>query len=172
MHVNQTKWRENDVCWRLILFYPGTCCIPLVLWLSIATFNDTKPRLKVVSCSVNEFVVNTNPTCARRVTPPWNTYVARYDPRWEGYTDWLACENSRFSSLFAAEDVSRGITYVPPRETSPAAKSEEKRLFSQATDWQTGVWKQFPILQKWRRSSKQLDVTMVASQFTKNNNEL
>ena len=34
----------------------------------------------------------------------------------------LTCENSRFSSLFAAEDVSR--------ETSPAAKSEEKRLFS------------------------------------------
>ena len=34
----------------------------------------------------------------------------------------LTCENSRFSSLFAAEDVSR--------ETPPAAKSEEKRLFS------------------------------------------
>ena len=33
----------------------------------------------------------------------------------------LACENIRFSSLFAAED-----------ETSPAAKSEEKLMFSQA----------------------------------------
>ena len=33
----------------------------------------------------------------------------------------LACENIRFSSLFAAGDV------------SPAAKSEEKRTFSQAT---------------------------------------
>ena len=32
----------------------------------------------------------------------------------------LACENIRFSSLFAAGDV------------SPAAKSEEKRMFSQA----------------------------------------
>ena len=40
--------------------------------------------------------------------------------------DILACENIRFSSLFAAGDVSR--------ETSPAAKSEEKRMFSQATD--------------------------------------
>ena len=44
----------------------------------------------------------------------------------------LACENIRFSSLFAAEDVSR--------ETSPAAKSEEKRMFLQvnlqsATKW-------------------------------------
>ena len=37
----------------------------------------------------------------------------------------LACENIRFSSLFAAGDVS-------PRETSPVAKSEEKRMFSQA----------------------------------------
>ena len=37
----------------------------------------------------------------------------------------LACENIRFPSLFATGDVSRG-------ETSPAAKSEEKRMFSQA----------------------------------------
>ena len=36
----------------------------------------------------------------------------------------LACENIRFSPLFAAGDVSR--------ERSPAAKSEEKRMFSQA----------------------------------------
>ena len=37
----------------------------------------------------------------------------------------LACKNIRFSSLFVAGDVSR--------ETSPAAKSEEKRMFPQAT---------------------------------------
>ena len=48
-----------------------------------------------------------------------------------GYSSWLACENNRFSSLFAAGDVSR--------ETSPAAKSEEKRLFSQATSWPTKI---------------------------------
>ena len=36
----------------------------------------------------------------------------------------LACENIRFSSLFAAGDVSC--------ETSPAAKSVEKQMFSQA----------------------------------------
>ena len=36
----------------------------------------------------------------------------------------IACENIRFSSLFAAGDVSR--------ETFPSAKSEEKRMFSQA----------------------------------------
>ena len=47
-------------------------------------------------------------------------------------TDHLACENIRFSSLFAAGD-----------ETSPAAKSEEKRVFSQATDhlkWTPHGW--------------------------------
>ena len=37
----------------------------------------------------------------------------------------VACENIRFSTLFTAGDVSRG-------GTSPAAKSEEKRMFSQA----------------------------------------
>ena len=42
----------------------------------------------------------------------------------------LACENIRFSSLFAAGDVSRGKR--PQRKTSPVAKSEEKRMFSQA----------------------------------------
>ena len=41
----------------------------------------------------------------------------------------VACENIRFSSPFVNGDV----LHVPPRETSPAAKSEEKRMFSQAT---------------------------------------
>ena len=41
-------------------------------------------------------------------------------------SDRVACENIRFSSLFAAGDVSR--------ETSPATQSEEKRMFSQASD--------------------------------------
>ena len=36
----------------------------------------------------------------------------------------VACENIRFSLLFAAGDVSH--------ETCPAAKSKEKRMFSQA----------------------------------------
>ena len=50
-----------------------------------------------------------------------------------GYTLWrfvlppLACENVRFSSA-----VSSLFADVPPRETSPAAKSEDKRMFSQA----------------------------------------
>ena len=43
----------------------------------------------------------------------------------------IACEKIRFSSLFAAGDVS--LLLVPPRETSPAANSEEKRIFSQAS---------------------------------------
>ena len=55
----------------------------------------------------------------------------------------IACENIRFSSLLAAGDVSRGdfcrwVADVAPRETSPvkpypAAESEEKRMFSQAS---------------------------------------
>ena len=43
----------------------------------------------------------------------------------------LACENIRFFSLVVAEDVSR--------ETSTATKSEEKRMFSQATCMQKRI---------------------------------
>ena len=42
-----------------------------------------------------------------------------------GTANAVACQNIRFSSLFAAGDVSG--------ETSQAAKNEEKRMFSQAT---------------------------------------
>ena len=59
----------------------------------------------------------------------------------------LACENIRFSSLFAAGNISGGGTsatqrqkfhtddanHTPPHETSPVAKSEEKRMFLQAS---------------------------------------
>ena len=48
----------------------------------------------------------------------------------------IACENIRFSSLWFASSVwnfCRWVADVPPRETSPATKSEEKRMFSQAT---------------------------------------
>ena len=47
----------------------------------------------------------------------------------------LACGNIPFSSLFAAGDISR--------ETSPAAKSEEKRMFSQAMS--SLLWLNFPF---------------------------
>ena len=43
----------------------------------------------------------------------------------------LACKNIRFSSLFAAGD---------ERETSLAAKSEEKRMFSQAITFIWCIW--------------------------------
>ena len=43
-----------------------------------------------------------------------------------GKQEILACENIRFSSLFAAGEVSR--------EMPPAAKSEGKRMFWQATN--------------------------------------
>ena len=47
----------------------------------------------------------------------------------------LACENIRFSSLF-----SLGTFRAETRnETSPAAKSEEKRMFSQAIENRTNV---------------------------------
>ena len=29
-----------------------------------------------------------NPTLAGRVTPPWNIYMAKFDPAWEGNSVW------------------------------------------------------------------------------------
>ena len=55
---------------------------PSVLWLSIVTFNnDAKLPPKWI---LREFII-TIPTLARRVTPPWNVYMAKFDPGWERY---------------------------------------------------------------------------------------
>ena len=70
-----------------------------------------------------------------------------------GTGNMLACKNIRFSSLFATGDVSCGgvwfassvwnfcrwVADVPPPEMFPAAKSEEKRMFSQASNLQLWV---------------------------------
>ena len=54
---------------------------PSALWLSIVTFNnDAKPPPKWI---LSEFSI-ANPTPARRVTPPWNVYMEKSDPGWEG----------------------------------------------------------------------------------------
>ena len=46
-HVNR-KMQENDVFWRLMLFYTHLLLLlqPSVLWLSFVTFNDAKLRPK------------------------------------------------------------------------------------------------------------------------------
>ena len=59
---------------------------------------------------------------------PGSRWACRFSWRQTSYL--LACENVRFSSLFAAGDVSRGGN--AKHETSPAAQREEKRMFSQA----------------------------------------
>ena len=74
----------NHVFWRLMLFYTHLLLLlqPSVLWLSIVSFNnDAKPPPKWIWCI-------TNPTPARRVTPPWNVYMAKFDTGWEGNPVW------------------------------------------------------------------------------------
>ena len=58
---------------------------PSVLWLSIITFNnDAKPPPKWI---LREFDVS-RIRPRRRVTPPWNVYMAKFNPGWEGYPVW------------------------------------------------------------------------------------
>ena len=66
-----------------MLFYTHVLLLlqPSVLWLSIATFNnDAKPPPKWI---FREFDVSWIQTPARRVTPPKNVYMAKFDPGWE-----------------------------------------------------------------------------------------
>ena len=71
----------NHEFWRLMHFYTPLLLLlqPSVQWLSIVNFkNDAKPPPKGI---LREFdVLSTNPTPARRVTPPWNVYMAKFDP--------------------------------------------------------------------------------------------
>ena len=77
----------NHVFWRLMLFYTHLLLLlqPSVQWLYIVTFNnDAKLVPKLI---LREFNI-ANPTSARWVTPPWNVYMAKFDPGWEGYPVW------------------------------------------------------------------------------------
>ena len=77
----------NHVCWWWMLFYTRLLLLlqPPVLWLSIVTFNnDAKLPPKWI---LREFSI-ANPTPAKRVTPPWNVYMAKFDPGWEDYPVW------------------------------------------------------------------------------------
>ena len=85
-HVNK-KNAGNHVFWWLMLFYTRLLLLlqAPVLWLSIVTFNnDAKLPTKWI---LREFNI-ANPTPARRVTPPSNVYMTKFDPGWEGYPVW------------------------------------------------------------------------------------
>ena len=86
-HLNK-KNAGKPSFWWLMLFYTDLLLLlqPSVLWLSIVTFNnDAKLRPKWI---LREFSI-ANPTPSRRVTPPWNVYMAaKFDPGWEGCPVW------------------------------------------------------------------------------------
>ena len=86
MHVNK-KNAGKQVFWWLMLFCTRLPLLlqPPVLWLSIVTFNnDAKLPPKWILWELS----TANPTPARRVTPPWNVYMAKFDPGSEGYPVW------------------------------------------------------------------------------------
>ena len=74
--------------WWLMLFCTHVLLLmkPPVLWLSIATFNnDTKPPRKWI---LSEFDVFRIWPRLGGLPPPWNVYMAKSDPGWEGYLVW------------------------------------------------------------------------------------
>ena len=85
--VNKKNAGKPSFCW-LMLFYTDLMLLlqPSVLWLSIVTFNnDAKLPPKWI---LREISI-ARPTPARRVTPPWNVYMAaKLDAGWEGCLVW------------------------------------------------------------------------------------
>ena len=79
-HVNK-KMLANHVFWRLMHFYTHLLLLlqPSVQWLSIVNLNNAwcKATAKV---NFARIWCTTNPTPARRVTPPWNVYMANLTP--------------------------------------------------------------------------------------------
>ena len=108
-----------------MLFYTHLLLLlqPLVLWLSIVTFdNDVKPPPKWI---LRELDVSRIRPRLRRVTPPWN--MAKYDRGWEGYSVWqtglpafggsphLSCKRDQIKMR---DSMDRRVT-SPKRVTSP-----------------------------------------------------
>ena len=54
-----------------------------------------------------------------------------------GWVDFLACENIRFSSLFAAGDVSRGGTSATQRQKFHTDDAKSVRNLVRSADWST-----------------------------------
>ena len=78
----------NHLFWQLMLFYTHLLLLlqPSVMWLYIVTFsNHAKLPPKWI---LSKFGTGTNLTPARWVTPPWNVYMAKFNPGWEGYPIW------------------------------------------------------------------------------------
>ena len=72
-------WNGNFLCLSCPSATLASCKGPTV------TFNnDAKLPLKWI---LREFSI-ANPTPAGRVTPPWNVYLPKFDPGWEGYPVW------------------------------------------------------------------------------------
>ena len=83
-NVNKKSADKPLFLW-LMLFYTQSLLLlqASVLWHSIVTFNnDAKwPSPKWI---YRQFSV-ANPAPAKRVSPPWHVYMAKFDPGWEGY---------------------------------------------------------------------------------------
>ena len=110
--------KEIGKAWRKSLTGAKRRSRPLV-WLLACIWIYAKIRTVLQSRSIGIWI-NSNKYCLFSLT------LSRV------VNKLIASENIRFSTLFAAGDVSRGGMSVPPRETSSAAKSEEKWMFSQA----------------------------------------
>ena len=95
-HVDKTNWRANDVFWRFCC----SCCNLSELWLPIVTLMS---KVSAKDC---------------RVIPPWHAYTAKFDPGWEGYSDWHTGQPASAGHPKMRDNMDRQVT-PPKRVTSP-----------------------------------------------------
>ena len=84
--------RKQEKCWQTTFFDDWcsstfaccSCCNLQCCGFPVTFNNDAKLPPKWI---LREFSI-ANPTLTRRVTPPWNVYMAKFDPGWEGYPVW------------------------------------------------------------------------------------
>ena len=87
-HVNE-KNAGKHVFWRLMLFNTRLAALAATFRASCGFL--LLPLIMMQSHRQSDFCANlmyheTDPT--RRVAPPWNVYMAKFDPGWEGNPVW------------------------------------------------------------------------------------
>ena len=74
----------GDQCYSTHTLAALAATFSAVAFYNVTFNNDAKLQPKWI---LREFSI-TNPTPLRRVTPPWNVYMAKFDPGWECYPVW------------------------------------------------------------------------------------
>ena len=118
---------------------------PSVLWLSIVTLNhDAKSHRQSEFCTNLMYHESDR---SRPVTPPWNVYMAKFEPGWEGYPVWhdratrlggsphLSCKREQIKIRDYMDRRVTPRTWGPPPPCKQALKHSKLNGLKPAMSW-------------------------------------